>query len=299
MAMNYTTLVADKSTTGSIASWVNYSKLQPTVIVDEAQALLWSLLRTREMLTDMRFTLAVGGSQIALPARFLDPIGDIQLTSVGTSLRHKDGNTIQRSRNYEETSGTLGADPFTTVSGSLSVTVALTGSGFSQGSVLNTSGASAVGGVTINGTFPITAIASDGDSFTIDITSLGSTPTSSATGGGSSVAYVCDNLTQGMPVWWGIWNETIYFDVALAQQSLGILQHYQSLPLLSTSNETNFLTNRYPHLLRTACEASAANFMKDTEEYNKDVARLTALVERTNVENDGSMRGMDLSPIIP
>lgn len=299
MAMNYTSLVADKNTVGSIASWVNYAKLQPTVIVDEAQALLYSLLRTREMQAELNFAIQVGGASFSLPSRFLDPIGRICLSSYNVPVRHKDSGFIKDSRNYDETSGTLGANPFTTVSGSDTVTVALAGSGFNQDSVFNTSGATAVGGATINGTFPITSVATDGNSFTIDISVLGSTPTSSATGGGSAVAYICDNLVQGIPNWWGILGNQLQFDVAFNQASLGRLQYYQSLPLLSSSNLTNFITNRYPHLMRTACVTSAADFMKDDNEYQKGYQRLVALVERTAMDNDGMLRGLELETLTP
>lgn len=299
MAMSYTSLVADKSAVGSIASWVNYALLQPTVIVDEAQSLLYSLLRTREMQTELNFAMQVGGASFTLPSRFLDPIGRIRLTSINSASRHKDASFIKDTRNYDETSGALGTDPFTTVLGSPLVTVALAGNGFSQDSSFNTSGATAVGGVTINGTFPITAIASDGNSFTIDISVLDVLPTSGATGGGSAVAYICDSLVQGIPVWFGILGNQLQFDVAFSQASLGKLQYYQSLPLLSSSNETNFLTNRYPQLMRTACVTAAADFMKDDNEYQKGMQRLATLVERTSVDNDGMLRGLELDTMTP
>lgn len=295
MAMNYTTLIAAKSVVGSIKSWVNYSKLDVVTVVDEAQALLYSLLRTREMMAGTQFTMALNESYVALPTGFLDPIGKIKMTSFNTGVAHKDSSFIETNRSYTETSGTLAADPFTVTDGSLSVTVAFTAHGFTQDSVFNTSGSAAAGGVTIDGTFPITSV--DTDSFTIDITSLGETPTSTETGGGSAIAYICSNLTAGIPNWYGIWNERMYFDVAFSQVSLCRMQFYKTPPLLSTSNETNFVTSRYSNLLRTACTTSAADFMKDDNEYQKGLTRLTALVQRVSVENDGMMRGMELDPV--
>lgn len=298
MAMSYSTLIGTKATVGSLKSWVSYNKLDPVTIVDEAQALLYSLLRVREMQVDTAFTMALSTSYQPLPTGFLDPIGKIHLTSINCRAANKDASFLQSNRSYAEISGTLGTDPFTTTASSLSVTVALTAHGFTQDSVFYTSGATAVGGVTIAGTFPITSVSTN--SFVIDITSLGSTPTSSTSGGGSVVAYTCDNLVAGIPNWFGIWNERIYFDTAFAQASLCKLQYYRSLPLLAaTTNETNFLTNRYPHLMRTACVTAAADFMKDDGEYQKGLTRLTALVQRINVENDGFMRGMELDPFIP
>jgi hypothetical protein len=298
MAMTYTSLSGAKSVSGALANWVDYTLLDVPPIIDEAQTLLYSTLRCREMLTDIQFSIPLGGSSIALPARFLDPIGRIQMASVNIPIRHKDSNFVQTNRNWTETSGTLLANPFTTVLGSNFVTVTLANHGFNQGSVFNTTGATAFNGVTIAGTFDVTSIV-DGNNFKIDIAVLGTTPTGAGSGGGSSAIYLCDNLVQGMPVWYGIWNERIHFDTAFTQQTLCKLQYYQSLPLLSSTNQTNFLTNRYPQLLRTACMTSAADFMKDDAEYQKGLTRLVAMIERVNVENEmGMTRGMELDPEI-
>lgn len=297
MAMTYTSLTAAKGTTGSIANWVSYSKLDIGTIVDEAQALIYGLLRCREMMAENKFFLLPNSANIALPARFLDPIGRIRLPSINTAIRHKDSHFVQSARIYTDSSGTLGTNPFTTVNGSNIVTVALAGHGFAQDSIFYTSGALAFNGVAINGTFTITTIAAD--TFTIDISALGTTPNASGSGGGAAVAYVCDNLEIGIPQWWGIWNETIYFDTALAEQTTGVLQYYQSLPLLSSTNQSNFITARYPQLMRAACVAAAADFMKDSEEYQKDFARLTALIQSIAAENDGFMRGMELEADTP
>lgn len=298
MAMSYTSLTSPKGTSGSIANWVSYTLLDIPPVLDEAQSLIFSLLRTREMMTDTAFSMAVGQSYVALPARFLDPIGRMYVTSFNVPIRHKDGNFVQRNRNYTETSGTLGTDPFTTTSGSTAVNVVLANHGFSQDSVFNTSGATVFNGVTINGTFPVTAVV-DVNDFTIDISSLGTTPSGSGTGGGAAVAYLCDNLVAGFPNWWGVWNERIYFDAAFVQQSLIKLQYYQSLALLSSSNQTNFLTNRYPQLIRVATNTAAADFMKDDGEYQKGMTRLQAIVQRISVENDMMMRGMEIEVETP
>jgi hypothetical protein len=298
MAMTYSSLIAPKGNPGSIANWVSYTLLDLTTIVDEAQALIYGLLRCREMTADYRFTLPLGNANIPLPARFLDPIGRIRFTSINRAARHKDSGFVQSFRNYDETSGTLGTDPFTATNGSPIVTVSLTGHGFNQDSVFNTSGAVPFNGVAVNGTFPISGIVS-ADAFTIDISTLGATPTADGSGGGDAVAYVCDNLVQGIPNWWGIWNETIYFDTALNQRTTGILQYYQSLPILSVSNQSNFLTNRYPQLMRTACVTAAADFMKDDNEYQKGMTRLGSLIQSIAVDNDGYMRGMELDTETP
>ena len=45
--MDYTTLIADKNTAGSIARWVNYGQLDVTQILEEAQLLIYQTLRVR------------------------------------------------------------------------------------------------------------------------------------------------------------------------------------------------------------------------------------------------------------
>lgn len=300
MAMTYNTLVAAKGNSGAIATWVNYTQLDIPVIVDESQALLYGegRFRAREMETELVFTMPVNGGYVALPARFLDPIGDLAVATYNSRIKHKDPGYVKDNRTYNETTGTLGANPFTTTNGSNTVSVALANHGFAQDSIFYTTGATAFNGVTISGTFPISAI-TDANDFTIDISTLGTTPNAAGAGGGSAATYVCDSLVVGNPYWWGIWDERIHFDQAFSQLSVCRLNYYQSLPLLSASNPTNFLTNRYPNLMRVACMAAAADFMKDTEEYGKQFGRLTQMIEKIAVENDMQNRGMILDPFIP
>jgi len=248
------------------------------------------MLRVREMRAHFNFTVAQGGDRVALPAGFLDPIGRISFLGTGSKAQQRDPNDIQRRRVYSEMSGALSPNPFTTASGSLSVTVNQASHSLSQGSTFYTTGATTFNGVTIAGTFDVTAIV-DANNFIIDIAPLNATPNASGTGGGAAVTYVADNLIQGTPIYWGVWDDTIFFDVAFAQSANCNLQYFKSLPILSASNTTNFLTNRYPHLLRKACTAQAWDFMRNDAEYQKDVAALTALIEQVNAEGDLAYRG--------
>ena len=264
MAMNYTSLTADKSTAGSIASWVRYSKLDINQIVDEAQTLIYSLLRAREMRTILQFNMPVGGSAIALPTGFLDPIGRMYAPSINFTFRHKDENFLLKNRVFTETNGTLTTDPLTTTSGATTVSVNFSNHGFSQESIFQMAGVTAVGGMTPNGAFNITSV-TDANNFVID--TVTQTATSSASGGGSAITWICDNLQQGIPFYWAIWDETIHFNFAFNQAMNCQMQYFRSLPLLSATNLTNFLTSRYPQLMRTACVTQAADFMKDDAEW--------------------------------
>lgn len=298
MPMSYTSLTAPKGTSGAIATWVNYTLLDVPVIVEEAQALLYASLRTREMIAEYVFSVPSGNAYVALPQRFLDPIGRIKVLGLNLEIRHKEGEFVKGIRSYTEQSGALPDNPFTTSSGSSIVTVNIPNHGLTQDSVITISGASAVNGLTPNGSFPVSAII-DANTISIDATSLGVSANASGSGGGSGVTYVADALTVGTATWYGIWQERINFDVAFSQQAQCRMLYYQSLPLLSSSNQTNFLTSRYPHLMRTACMAAAADFMKDDTEYQKLTTRLAALIQQVNVDNDGYLRGAEIDTETP
>ncbi len=295
MVMTYTSLIASKGTSGSLANWVNYSKLDLPAVVDEAQSLLFSLLRIREMRKEWTFGLAVGEAQIALPSRFLDPIGRLYDITNGIKMPHRIETDIVGLRAYEATSGDFGADPFTTTNGSSSVSVALAAHDLTQGSTLTILLASAVGGLTLNGTFPVTSITSSGV-LVIDVDELA---TSGATGGGASATYTANKLIAGSPSSWSIFDEQVKFDCAF-ETATQFKQLYFRSPLpLSSANPSNWLTDRYPKLMRVACSAAAADYMKDDAEYQKHLTALTALVQSTNAESDLSYRGAEFGTDTP
>jgi len=105
--------------------------------------------------------------------------------------------------------GTLGNDPFTTVISTTTVTVADTSHAREIGSTVHFSGAAAVGGITIDGEYLVTAVP-DANSYEIEHSSAA---TSSATGGGASVAYSyelnCGLISASIGGGWGIggWGE--------------------------------------------------------------------------------------------
>lgn len=297
MAMTYTTLTGTKNDSGSIASWVNYSKLDTLTILDEAQSMLYSMMRVREMITRYVFGMRVGDTFTPLPARFLDPIGRMYAPALNMQFNYKDVSSVEERRIYNTLTGSFALNPFATTNGSGSVSVTLTGHNFNQASLITIAGSSAVAGLNLNGTFDIISI-TDANTFVIDASLVGSA-NATTTGGGAAATYTCNVLQQGSPYYWAIWNEQIQFDFAFVQAMTVTMTYYQSLPLLSATNLTNFLTNRYPKLLRAACVASAADFMKDTEEYQKGVQALAALVQNVNIEDDMHWRSMDLETETP
>ena len=107
--------------------------------------------------------------------------------AVGTyrKLYVYDPNWTQNDITPYRDEGTLGNNPLTTTSGSPVVTVADTLHGNNIGDTVEIAGATAVGGITPNGTFTVESVI-DADSYTYRFTSNAS---SGATGGGASVTY--------------------------------------------------------------------------------------------------------------
>lgn len=199
MAMNYTTLTGSKTTTGSILSFVKYTKVPPTVVLDEAQALIYSLLRVREMRASAVVTLASGDSSAALPTGYLDPI----------AMRDREG--------WE--------------------------------------------------TIP--------DRYVSEAFILGQR------------TYTNDVLDSGTPMEVAVFDEAFQFGCKADAQRKYDLVFFKTPDLLaSSSNETNFLTTRYPYLLRTGCLAGAALYMKDMEEYNARFSDLVKFIQAANAESD-------------
>jgi hypothetical protein len=292
MPMTHATLTASKGSPGSIANWVGYGKLDIGTILDEAQSLIYSVLRCREMRTSWTYGAAVGQCSVALPARFLDPMGRLYNVTDGMWLGHKLESDIFAARNYDNTiAGTFAANPFTTAIGLSTVNVLKTAHGINQGSTITIAGATLVDVFTLNGTFPVSAVV-DANNFTIDTVD---TAALTAVTGGGTPTYTANNLVASTPSRWSIWSEAVHFDTAHDVAKAYKQLYYRAPALLSATNPSNFLTLRYPKLVRVATQAAAADFMKDDTEYSKSVGAMTNLIQSIAVEQDLLYRGADIT----
>lgn len=289
MAMTYTSLVAPKGTTGSVLNWVGYTKLDTPTVVDEAQMLLYEMLRVREMKSEWTFGMAIGQASQPLPTRFLDPIGQITDVANGLEYGHLIDTQVKNRRTYDPSlAGTFGTDPFTTTLNSSLVSCAKTAHGFNQDSTITIPNAPAINGITLTGAFPVVTI-TDANNFIID---TGDTLASAGgVGGGAGVTYTGNNLTSGGAVSWGVWDEKVRFDAAFDTAATLKLLYFRQPALLSATNLSNFLTNRYPKLMRVACLAAAADYMRDDTEYQKQVGALNNLIQSTAAADDMFYRG--------
>jgi len=101
-------------------------------------------------------------------------------------------------------------------------------------------------------------------------------------------------LIVSSPGYYAITGSSFNFNCALNNNYTYWLSYFQLPEPLSESNQTNFLTRRYPNILRTACLAIAADFRKDDGDYNRCMQRLTQLIMSANANDDLVNRGMEM-----
>ena len=114
-------------------------------------------------------------------------LGSQNLLGVGTNLKFY----IENGGAYNDITplrvvpaATLGNNPFSTTSGSTTVTVTDAAGGYTDGAFVTFSGATAVGGLTLNGEYQLTTIGTSTTTYNITAASAAS---STATGGGAAV----------------------------------------------------------------------------------------------------------------
>lgn len=205
MPLNYTTLVADKDTAGSIKYSINYSRIDAEGILQEAEAWIYARLRVRQMTAAEDVAIADEASTATFPTGYLDPI-HLCIPGYIPTIKLID---VERFRNG------LGWD------------------------------------------------------------------TDAA-------------LPEAMPTRWTDLGGLIHLNSKADQAYTAKMAFFKKPTALSSLNETNFLTDRYPSLLRRACLIFAAEARKEWD--TKDRAELNAMaaIEDIKKESDLSFRGMEL-----
>lgn len=100
-------------------------------------------------------------------------------------------------------------------------------------------------------------------------------------------------LDDGDPAYYAIYDEQLQFDCKTTTQWRARALFYRQPDPLSTSNESNFLCTRYPHILRCACLATAARFANDDEVYAREQRLLEGKIDDLNAMDEFSRRGQD------
>lgn len=81
MAIDYPTLVAGKTTEGSIRNSAGNDRVPATIILTEAETFIYRRLRVREMLTSATGSIADGETSLATPTNFIAP-WDFRITGL-------------------------------------------------------------------------------------------------------------------------------------------------------------------------------------------------------------------------
>ena len=113
-------------------------------------------------------------------------LGSQNLLGVGTNLKFyiENGGAYNDITPLRKTAATLGNNPFSTTSGSTTVVVTDATGGYTNGAFVTFSGATAVGGLTLNGEYQLSTIGASTTTYNITASSAAS---STATGGGAAV----------------------------------------------------------------------------------------------------------------
>jgi len=99
-------------------------------------------------------------------------------------------------------------------------------------------------------------------------------------------------LQTAAPSQWTVIGETAYVDVLPEAEFAGQLLYYKQPDALAAStNETNWLTRRYPTLLRYACMARAYEHMKDAQSAATYLQLAMASIAEAAATNDMARRG--------
>lgn len=96
---------------------------------------------------------------------------------------------------------------------------------------------------------------------------------------------------QGEPTAYSVFDELIQFDCALNAALSYSMLYFKSPTLLSASNTTNWLTTRYPHLLRFALRKHAEIYAKNWEASDRAEKDLEGAMIRIEQHDDLSYRG--------
>lgn len=203
--MDYTALVADASTTGSIKSWINYSRLDAPGILEEAQAWIYSRIRVRQMVSSADISITSGASTAAYPTGYLDPI-HLGIPGVVPRIRLRDIEWFRTTLGWDETAA----------------------------------------------------------------------------------------MPSGVPTFWTDIGELIQFNTAADQAYTAKMVYFKTPTALGPSNLTNFLTTKYPTLLRRTCLMFAAEARKEYDLMDREEQRAMIAVQEVNVESDRAMRGLEL-----
>jgi hypothetical protein len=100
-------------------------------------------------------------------------------------------------------------------------------------------------------------------------------------------------LPDGLPTYWADIDGEMQFNAAADQAYTAKFVYFKKPTALGTGNTTNWLTDRYPTLLRRTCLMFAAEARKEYEIMDREEARALQMIEEIKQESDLGLRGFE------
>jgi hypothetical protein len=101
-------------------------------------------------------------------------------------------------------------------------------------------------------------------------------------------------LPSGAPTYWTNIGGRFQFNTIADQNYTAKFMHYARPAALSVSNETNWLTTRYPTLLKRACMIFSSEARKEWSMMDRAEVRALADIDEIKRESDLALRGVEL-----
>ena len=100
-------------------------------------------------------------------------------------------------------------------------------------------------------------------------------------------------ISEGDPSYYAIYDEDLTFDTTPTEDLNLQLLYYARPAALSSGNTTNWLTTRYPNIVRHACQYFAYLQMENDAQAERHKSMTDELIGRANVEADLVRRGSE------
>lgn len=102
------------------------------------------------------------------------------------------------------------------------------------------------------------------------------------------------DLPDGPPQMYAVFDEQINFDHDPDQAYTGKFVYFKTPTALSGSNETNWLTSKFPTLLRRVCLMFGAEARKEYDLMDRNEIKALEMIEQIKKESDLSYRGLEM-----
>lgn len=101
-------------------------------------------------------------------------------------------------------------------------------------------------------------------------------------------------LPEGPPTYWADLGGAIQFNYKTDQAYTAKMTYFRTPDALSADNPTNWLTSKYPTLVRRVCLMFASEARKEYDTFDREEVRAQQVIAEIKVEDDMGKRGLEL-----